>query len=24
VLPRDLIVSSAFVLASGAWEYPAR
>ena len=24
VLPRDVIVSSAFVLASGAWEYPAR
>jgi len=23
-LPRDVIVSSAFVLASGAWEYPAR
>ena len=23
VLPRDTIVSSAFVLASGAWEYPA-
>ncbi len=23
VLPRDLIVSSAFVLASGAWKYPA-
>ena len=23
-LPRDLIVSTAFVLAGGAWEYPAR
>lgn len=23
-LPRELIVSSAFVLAGGAWEYPAR